>query len=439
MSAKTGTEKGRCILISLDDNISELKGLARSLEFKVDNVFIQYKKTPDPKFYIGKGKVQEIKDYIGENGIEIVIFNSTLKPSQQYNLEHFFGVTVYDRIRLILEIFWDRAYSEEARLQVELAKYQYEIPLLRDWIHKARYGEKPGFMAGGEYELAQYYEISRRRIKKIKQKLRKVESERDIRRKQRRKMGYHLISIVGYANAGKSTLFNLLAGETVTVEDRPFTTLSTTTRKIPNMKKPIILTDTVGLIDNLPHWLIEAFHSTLEEMLLSDAILLIIDVSEPVPEINRKLKTSFSVLLPDAKPSTIVLVLNKIDRILGQEYDIDREDAIETRDHNELAMKLVSEIDMEHEVDDIIAISAKDHHSKEIVIESILKAVKYHKNLSIMLPNTFDSQELVSWLHGNSEVISIEYGKQIKINLSCREKDEGYIVNRCVSLNGQIL
>lgn len=439
MSKKSGTEKARCILISLDDDTSELEALARSLDFKVENVFIQYKRTPNPKFYIGKGKAQEIKDYIGDNGIVIVILNSSLKPSQQYNLERFFGVTVYDRIRLILEIFSDRAYSEEARLQVELAKYQYEIPLLRDWIHKARYGEKPGFMAGGEYEVAQYYEISRRRIKKIKQKLRKVESERDIRRKQRREMGYHLISIVGYANAGKSTLFNLLAGETVTVEDRPFTTLSTTTRKIPDMKKPIILTDTVGLIDNLPHWLIEAFHSTLEEMLLSDVILLILDVSESVSEINRKLKTSFSVLLPVVKPSKIVLLLNKIDRVPGWEYDRNREDAIGTRGHNEAIMKFIHEIDMEHEVDDIIAISAKDHHSKEIVIQSILKAVKYHKNLSIILPNTFDSQELISWLYGNSEVISVEYGTQIEINLSCREKDEGYIVNRCISLNGQIL
>ena len=252
-------------------------------------------------------------------------------------------------------------------------------------------------------------------------------------------MGYHLISIVGYANAGKSTLFNLLAGETVTVEDRPFTTLSTTTRKIPDMKKPIILTDTVGLIDNLPHWLIEAFHSTLEEMLLSDVILLILDVSEPVSEINRKLKTSFSVLLPVVKPSKIVLLLNKIDRVPEWEYDRNREDAIGTRGHNEAIMKFIHEIDMEHEVDDIIAISAKDHHSKEIIMQSILKAVKYHKNLSIILPNTFDSQELISWLYGNSEVISVEYGTQIEINLSCREKDEGYIVNRCISLNGQIL
>lgn len=429
--------KTKCILISLEEETSELEALATSLNFEIDKIFIQHKKTPDPRYYIGSGKVKEIRDFVNDNDIGIAIFNSSLKPSQHYNLENFLGITIYDRIRLILEIFADRAHSEEARLQVELAKLQYEIPLLRDWIHKARYGEKPGFMAGGEYEVAQYYEITRKRIKKIKQKLKKVERERDIRRKQRRDLGYYLVSIVGYTNAGKSTLFNLIAGDSVAVENRLFTTLSTTTRKIPKLEKPVLLTDTVGLIDNLPHWIIEAFHSTLEEIFLSDIILLIVDVNEPVTEINRKLKTSFNVLLPDLKPSNIILIYNKVDRLINRFDDNVNDEPIAHKDDKKI-MKSLEMIELEHDVRDIIPISATDDSYKDRVIRSILKATQFPKYLSIVLPNTPNSQGFISWLHSHGEILSITYGNQTKIELRCREKDEGYILNTCLKLDGQV-
>ncbi|UCE37862.1 MAG: GTPase HflX [Thermoplasmata archaeon] len=418
-------ERKKCILISLDDNIDEISNLTTSLNFIIEEVFIQHKEKPNPKYYLGYGKVKEIKEYLEENDIKTAIFNASLKPSQQYNLEGFLEITIYDRIRLILEIFSDRAHSEEARLQVELAKLQYEIPLLRDWIHKARYGERPGFMAGGEYEVAQYYEISRKRIKKMKEKLRKIEKERDLRRKKRRKLGYYLIGIVGYTNAGKSTLFNLISHETVKVENRLFTTLSTTTRKIPELEKPILLTDTVGLIDNLPHWVIEAFHSTLEEVFLSDIILLMLDISESIDDINRKLQTSFDILLPDLNPSNIILVLNKIDKVKDYE-SINNED------------KLLDKIEMDHEIKDIITISAKNEDYKEKVINVILKSLYYPISLSILLPNKSESQGFISWLYKNSEIISIEYENQIKIELRCRKRDEGHIIKKCKSLNGKV-
>jgi GTP-binding protein HflX len=417
--------KDKCILVSLDDDIEEIKDLAESMGYSVSEIFIQHRTNPDSKYYIGKGKVDEIKGFVNENEIKLVIINTALKPSQQYNLENILNVTVYDRLRLILEIFKNRAHSEEARLQVELAKLQYEAPLLRDWIHKARYSEKPGFMAGGEYEVAQYYEISRRRIKKIKQKLTKIEKERDIRRKQRRSQGYYLVGIVGYTNAGKSTLFNIISGESVDVEDRLFTTLSTTTRKVPKVKKPIILTDTVGLIDDLPHWMIGAFHSTLEEMFLSDLILLVVDASEPIDEINRKLKTSFDVLLPDIEPSKIFVVLNKIDRLDGNE-DMNPDEIIER-------------IHLDYEVKDLIPTSALYEDDKEKIILKIQDIFEYPNNMVIELPNIPKTQSFISWLYGHCDIESISYQNGIRIDIRYKAKDHGYIVKMLDTLKGRIL
>jgi GTP-binding protein HflX len=414
-----------CILISIDEEIYELKDLAESLNYSIDEVFIQHRKSPDSRYFIGKGKVEEIKEYIKENNIQTVIINYTLKPSQQYNLENILKTTVYDRLRLILEIFADRAHSEEARLQVELAKLQYEAPLLRDWIHKARYSEKPGFMAGGEYEVAQYYEISRKRMKKIKNKLNKIEKERDLRRKQRRNKGYHLVSIVGYTNAGKSTLFNLISGESVTVENRLFTTLSTTTRRVPKVKKSIILTDTVGLIDNLPHWIIGSFHSTLEEMFLSDLILLVVDISENIEEINRKLRTSFNVLLPDIEPSKVLLILNKIDRIKNnQSNDI---------------KNLIKHIDLDYKINDIVSLSAQDPKDKGIIISKIQEIFEYPEELSITLPNIPKTHSFINWLYLNCDIIFIKYDNKISIGLRYKDKDRAHLLQTIKILKGTII
>jgi GTP-binding protein HflX len=418
-------EQEKCILVSLDDDTEELRDLAESLDYSVTEVFIQHRTNPDSKFYIGKGKVDEIKAFIKENETKLVIINTALKPSQQYNLENILEIMVYDRLRLILEIFRNRAHSEEARLQVELAKLQYEAPLLRDWIHKARYSEKPGFMAGGEYEVAQYYEISRKRIKKIKQKLNKIEKERDIRRRQRRSLGYYLVGIVGYTNAGKSTLFNIISGESVNVENRLFTTLSTTTRRVPKVKKPIILTDTVGLIDDLPHWMIGAFHSTLEEMFLSDVILLVVDANEAIDEINRKLKTSFEVLLPDIEPSKILVILNKMD-LLG--------------DRNEVDLKGIKEqIHIEYEVKDIIPISALDNEDREKIIFRIQELFEYPNHIILELPNQSKTQSFISWIYGHCDLESISYQNGIKLELRYKTKDHGYISKMIETLNGNMI
>ena len=275
--------KKNAILVSLRDDIEEIKLLAESKNYEILKIFIQHRNKPDVTNYIGRGKRNEIKTFIeeSEESIDVVIIDGTLKPSQWFLLEHYWKIDVYDRIRLILMIFRDRADCKEARLQVRLAELQYERPFVRELIHRARSGEHPGLMAGGEYQVDDYYEMMKKQMKQIKEKLNHIRKQRNIRRHHRQHSGYYLVSLAGYTNAGKSSLLNALTGEQVDVENKLFSTLSTTTRKLSQLNIPILMTDTVGFIQRLPAWIIDAFHSTLEEIKDADLVVLVIDVSDP--------------------------------------------------------------------------------------------------------------------------------------------------------------
>ncbi|RLF42653.1 MAG: GTPase HflX, partial [Thermoplasmata archaeon] len=205
----------QAILLSLHDDTSELKELALSLGFEIVKEFVQHRNIPDSALYLGKGKMEEIKKFVEEEGIEQAFVNGELRPSQWFNIEKFLGISVYDRIHLILEIFADRARRKEARLQVKLARLRYERPFVRELIHRAKAGEHPGFMAGGEYQVADYYEMIKRQMRKIKKELEKIGEVREVRREQRKEKGFYLVSLVGYTNAGKSSLLKFLTGENV--------------------------------------------------------------------------------------------------------------------------------------------------------------------------------------------------------------------------------
>ncbi len=203
---------------------------------------------------------------------------------------------VFDRVRVILEIFSERARTQEARLQVELAKLHYEMPLVKESISLMKKGERPGFLAGGEYEVVQYHDMIKRRMARIRHDLSHISQERDVRRKHRRRGGFHLVSLAGYTNAGKSSLLRALTGDRAIAENRYFSTLETRTRRAVDERREILVTDTVGFMDELPPWLIESFRSTLEEIALADVIVLVVDVSDPLPEIRRRLHASLDVL-----------------------------------------------------------------------------------------------------------------------------------------------
>jgi GTP-binding protein HflX len=377
------------VLVSLDPDIAELRNLTESLNYSIDKVFIQKRELPSSKYYVGDGKVREIAKYLQDNSVDLIIFNAKLKASQFFNLERILKKSVYDRIRLILEIFNDRAYSREAKLQVELARLQFEIPLVNEWIHRSKKGEHPGFLAGGEYAVQQYYDLIRKRIKKNKERLDKMKKERSYRRGHRKKFGFYLVSLAGYTNAGKSTLLNNLTESNVVVEKRVFSTLTPTTRKITEGSRQILLTDTVGFIRDLPPWLIESFHSTLEEIFYSDIILLIIDISEELDEIKKKINTCQQILWTSENVPTIIPVFNKIDIIEMREV-----------------RSKINDLKRINLVEDYVFISAKENLFLDNLIDRIHESLPKLSRYKVAV-YTYDSKSIIDFIEENYNVINL--------------------------------
>ncbi len=404
------------IIISLSDDCTEILSLARTLDFEVEQVIVQHRDRPHPQHYIGSGKMDEVKAAFTEM-TDAVIANSELKPVQLYNLARHFEIEVYDRIRLVLEIFTKRAHSREAKLQVELARLEYELPKVRELIHRSRHGEHPGYMALGEYQIEQYYRMLKKRMVTIKRKLESMRVARGIRRAHRRERGFYLVSLVGYTNAGKSTLMNRLTDEEIEADDQLFSTLATTTRRSPDMPFGILFTDTVGFLEDLPHWLIEAFRATLEEIYLSDVILLLFDISEELDEIERKLNTSLEVLWSFEYPLEIMTVANKIDTVAD----------------DELARKLDA-LQASELVDDPIAVSATSGAGLDELRDALVAFLPDTVTVHLEIPNNSETQSFISWLHDTTNILDIKYPHStrerpapITMELECRAEDFGII------------
>jgi len=267
----------------LRDSLDELRELASSAGAEVVNTVTQKLQRPTAPYYIGKGKAEQIKESFQQQVVTSVIFDNELSPAQGRNLETLFARKVLDRTQLILDIFAQRARSREGRLQIELAQLQYLLPrLTRMWTHLSRQTGGIGMRGPGETQL----EVDRRRVQeriaKIERELAAVRKTRAVQREGRRRHQWPVAAVVGYTNAGKSTLLNLLTGADVVAEDKLFATLDPTTRSLtlPN-KQRILLTDTVGFLRKLPHTLIESFKATLEEVGEADLLIHVVDLSHP--------------------------------------------------------------------------------------------------------------------------------------------------------------
>jgi GTP-binding protein HflX len=345
----------------------------------------------DPSYQIGRGKAEELAALVKEKNAEKIIFDNELKPLQAYNLATEAGVEAVDRFQLILEIFARRAATTEAKLQIDLARLRYELPRAKAKVKLAMKGEQPGFMGLGKYEVQIYYDSVRRQIHHIQGKLKTVGKKRSLHRKRRTELGYSTISLAGYTNAGKSSVFRALAKEEARIGEGLFTTLSTTTRAVSLFNKKVLLTDTVGFIDRLPLTLIEAFHSTLEETVFSDLVLLVVDVSETPEEIDRKLKVCLDTIQTiGATGIPIVTVFNKIDLVQD----------------TELGRKLSGLKDL---APNPVLVSALYGTNVLQLQNTINGYLTDYVRASFMIPLRSQHASFISWLHSRAIVHSLKY------------------------------
>jgi len=300
-----------------DDELAEVRELARTAGVEPIGAVVQHRGRPAQRTYVGKGKLEELKQRFKEVGAESLLVDDELDPSQQRFLENALDTRVIDRTQLILDIFAQHATSAEGKLQVELAQLEYNLPRMRGmWQHLERLGGGVGTRGPGESQLESDRRMARRRISILRRRLKEIEKQRSTRRRERQRNETPTVALAGYTNVGKSTLLNALTGAEVSVENQLFHTLDPTTRAFEHDGRRYLVTDTVGFIRRLPHHLVEGFASTLEETLVADVVLHVVDASAVDAEQDAQREAVDDVLHEiGAAELPVVVVLNKIDRL----------------------------------------------------------------------------------------------------------------------------
>jgi len=362
------------ILITYDkeDSINEAMGLCDAAGYQIIHTIAQnfLKK---PKYGISGGVLEKLEEIAEKLRPDVIIFDEILKPSQNYNLASVLHREILDREALILEIFESRASSSESKLQVKLAQLRYEIARAKEKVRLSRTGEQPGFMGIGQFEVDVYYNDIKHRMQTVRSKLEKAGKQRELHRQSRKRQGFKTMSLAGYTSAGKTTLFNKLTGESKKQSKELFTTLSTTTRRITINQEPFLIADTVGFISKLPAYMIEAFKSTLEELIYTDIIILVIDISDSLFNLKKKFASCMRTLGDlGVELDRIIFVLNKSD--LVSNYDVQEKVKILNLTENKkwisvsaLAEKNMSEL--KTLIKDIIETQSLPNYDKNLVKE----------------------------------------------------------------------
>ncbi len=385
---------------SNDVSMEELKALVETAGGEVMGFVMQNRPTPDPGSFVGEGKVQEIKELAEANDCTLIVFDNELSPTQMRVLTEETGKNVLDRSGLILDIFAQRARTREGQLQVELAQYKYLLPRLTGmWSHLVRQtasgGPSPiGTRGPGETQLETDRRHIRRKIQKLEEELAQVRKIRTTQRRQREKNAMPVVALVGYTNAGKSTLLNCLTGSDIPANNRLFDTLDTTTRRLRiDETLEVLMSDTVGFIRKLPHHLIEAFKATLEELRYADVLIHVIDLSNPEwREQARITDELISQLKEDNTP--VLRVYNKCDRYSG------------VLPHG----------------DDVVCISAKSGEGTDVLIEKLSQLLdKGNRQVKLVLP--YSAAGLVDILNREAAVLSTEYTDS-GVEIECIVKPE---------------
>jgi GTP-binding protein HflX len=341
---------------------------------------------PDSRYQIGAGKVEELARMVEETGATKVIFDNVLRTTQVYNLAKATKVEVIDRFQLILEIFTRRATTTEAQLQIQLAMVRHELKHAREKVRLSKGSEQPGFMGLGAYEGDVYRDAIKRQVQTILKKLERVREKRVLQRERRTELGFLTVSLAGYTNSGKSSLFNALTQDTVEVDNALFTTLSTTTRMIEFSNRKFLITDTVGFIDRLPISLIEAFHSTLEETIFSDLIIVLLDLNEPLETIKNKKNVCLETIERlGACAIPTITALNKIDKLTEEESQLKLEE-------------------LKDEVKNPILVSAKCQTNLDELRKQILRILENYQQAQFSVPLTGKAMPFISWVHGKTHI-----------------------------------
>ncbi len=377
----------------------ELRELAKAAGYRSVGEISQTR-FPDRKYQLGRGKVEELAELVEITGAEKVIFYNRLSTTQIYNISELCRCRVIDKFQLILEIFAKRATTHRSKLQVELAKLKYELPRARAVVSILKKEEKPGFMGLGGYEDS-YEQDLKKRITRIKSELETAEKDDASLRVFRRRQGLSLISLAGYTNAGKSTLFNTLVDEESEAMNMLFTTLVPMTRALDLGGRKALLTDTVGFIEELPHWMVDAFKSTLDGIFLSDIILLVADVSEKPEIVHQKLATCHDTLWDRINGVPVITVLNKVDRL----------------DLEELETRLEQ---IKYLAPNPILVSAKNGTGIPELKAEIFRHLPPWKTCSLTLPNSPKGMSALSWLYEEGIVHNVEYGEKISVDYEAR-------------------
>jgi len=306
-----------CILITYDnqDVISEAKSLCEAAQYNI--LFtIREDELNFTKYGISEGKMPNLEEVIEKHNPDVIVFDEVLKPNQNYSLASKLKLEVLDRESLILEIFESRASSSESKLQVKLAQLRYERSRAKERVRLSKMGEQPGFLGIGKFEVDVYYNDIQNRVNNIKSKLKKAGKQRALHRQGRDRLGFKTISLAGYTSAGKTTLFNSLTGEQKEKSAELFTTLTTTTRRLKLGREISLITDTVGFISKLPAYLIEAFKSTLEELVFTDIVLVVIDSLDNDQQMKKKFSSCYKTLVElGVERKNMVFLFNKSESI----------------------------------------------------------------------------------------------------------------------------